>query len=152
MLNPPLTSADVGGLFETTNGERAWIIHGPDFNGKFLISIKGLDSRYFNSKGQTPSGSYTLSHRLPTSDPITELERAVVESAVAMNARLSGCDYVAAEDLLYNATDALIAARRPSPRRVDSVEDLGKAFAAARLPMTPAQASAVFNALQEMGE
>ena len=152
MLKPPLTSADVGGLFETTNGERAWIIHGPDFNGKFLISIKDIDSRYFNSKGQTPSGSHTLSHRLPVTDPITALERAVVNAAIEWRDTTGSLDYMCRTKALNAATDALLAARKPIPRRVDSVDALMDVFAAARLSMTAAQASAVFNALQELKE
>ena len=148
MLSPPLTSADVGELFETTNGELAWIIHGPDFNGRFLISIKGLDSRYFNSKGQTPSGSCTLSRRLPVASPITDLERAVVNAAAAVRLETSVININDLDD----AVDALLDARKPRPRRVDSVDALMDVFAAARLSMTDAQASAVFNALQELKE
>jgi len=135
-------------LFETTNGERAWIIRGPDFEGDFFIAVGGDDSCYFNSKGQTPSGSYTLSHRLPVTDPITALERAVVNAAIDVRLVTSVININALDD----ATDALLAARKPHPRRVDSVDALMDVFAAARLSMTAAQASAVFNALQELKE
>ena len=152
MLNPPLTAVDLDGLFETTNGERVRIIRGPDSTGNFAAGIIGGGTFTTNASGKTMG--ITLARRLPISDPVTELERRVVDAAVAMNARLSGCDYVAAEDLLYNAVDALIAARRPRPRRVDNPEALRDILAARGWGITSASmiSNELFNALPEVGE
>ena len=146
MLTPPLTAADVGGLFETTDGERAFVYGSPDANGDFLVQIAGGPVRYVTASGK--STSMTLARRLPVADLITERERAVVNAAVAVRLETSVININGLDD----AVDALLDARKPRPRRVESVDALGVALATAKLCMTPAQASAVFNALPEVEE
>ena len=151
MLNPPLTAADVGRLFETTCGKQAFVIYGPEDDDEFLVGIAGGPVRYVDASGK--GEDITLARRLPTSDPITELERRVVEAAVARRLAGTGASYAASMVLLSDATHALIAARRPRARRVDSPEALQAALVAVGWGASTAMAAKhLFNALPEVGE
>ena len=154
MLTPPLTAADVGGLFKTTCGKRAFVMYGPDGAGEFSIAVEGNGSGFFDSTGQTEGGSYTLARRLPISDPITELERRVVEAAVAWQQSTGTIKHVPFRLDLNAATDALIASRKPRPRRVDSPEALRKALLAAGWgdALSAEAAKHLFNELPEVEE
>ena len=148
MLNPPLTAADVGGLFETTDGERAFVYNGLDAKGDFRACIADDGVYYVNASGATATPIHTLARRLPTSDPITELERRVVDAAVAYHSLST----LTRKRALSDATHALIAARRPHARRVDSPEALFDVMTSAGIDSTHARIKAVFNALPEVGE
>ena len=103
--------------------------------------------RYVDASGK--AASITLARRLPTSDPITELERAVVNAAVAYNSLST----IIRKHALADATDALIAGRRPRPRQVDSPDALQAAFKAVGLKMQAnGLVNELFNALPEVGE
>ena len=150
MLNPHLTAADVGGLFETTCGKSVTILEGPDDVGEFYVNVANSFVHFVDASGK--GEDLTLSHRLPTSDSITKLERAVVEAAVAWQHSTGTIKYVPLGAILDNATHALIAARRPRPRRVDSPEALFDVMTSAGIDSTHVRIKAVFNALPEVGE
>jgi len=149
MLNPPLTAADVGRLFETTCGKQAFVFEGPDYESEFRACIVNDGVYYVNASGATATPIHTLACRLPTSDPITELERRVVDAAVAYHSLST----LTRKRALIAATHALIAARRPRARRVDSPEALQAALVAAGWGASTAMAAKhLFNALPEVGE
>ena len=147
MINPPLTAADIGKPFETKCGKRAFVTRWEEDDDKECQAYIIGEGIYAFSNDGRGYRDFHLARRLPTPDPITELERAVVEAAVDW-----GTGKIGGFSGLDAVVRPLIAARKPCPRRVNSPEALGEALAAAKLCMTPAQASAVFNALPEVKE